>query len=246
MFLYAATSNKTSFDVKPSIQDRIVKKASSMWSSWEAAEKGWKKKVVVWGNKAIDRIDYREHSLKSVMSISAYQRYHPEAPEAKISVTYPASVESDLVNKQISTLAREGLPRHRQKLIYSFILMPLTAPFMLVPVVPNLPFFYVAFRAWSHWRAMQGSEHLQRLIDQGRLSLVPSATLKGIYDSQGQMLVPDLQRLLQARLSMPEMGLEVERANAQLDRLDAQQVAERVTEEEEEANRTRSRSGLHK
>jgi hypothetical protein len=41
---------------------------------------------------------------------------------------------------------------HRSKLIWSIVIMPFTAPFMLVPVIPNLPFFYVLYRAWSHWQ----------------------------------------------------------------------------------------------
>jgi hypothetical protein len=44
---------------------------------------------------------------------------------------------------------------HRSKLIWSVVIMPFTAPFMLIPVIPNLPFFYVLYRAWSHWKGEQ-------------------------------------------------------------------------------------------
>ncbi|CBX99053.1 predicted protein [Plenodomus lingam JN3] len=45
--------------------------------------------------------------------------------------------------------------------------MPFTAPFMLVPIIPNLPFFYVLYRAWSHWKALSGSKHLEFLLKHG-------------------------------------------------------------------------------
>lgn len=47
--------------------------------------------------------------------------------------------------------------------------------------VPNVPFFYLAFRAWSHWRALAGGRHIQFLYDNNLLSLTPSPALDAIY-----------------------------------------------------------------
>lgn len=249
VFLYGIATKSTS-EVKPALSDRIVNKASSTWLSWEAATGGWKKAVVGWGNKAVSRIDYREHSLKSIMSRSSYERYHPDLVASKLTLSHPSALQKDKIASLIKTLADEGYPRHRQKLIYSFILMPFTAPFMLVPIVPNLPFFYVAFRAWSHYRAMMGSSHLKILIDQDRISYSPSEILDELYNQQdGAMSNEKMKGVLQSR--SPEMAIEVERANAQLTRLETQASeaspqASEVSPGDALANKRRSRTGLHK
>ena len=58
--------------------------------------------------------------------------------------------------------------------------MPLTIPFIVIPIIPNLPFFYLVWRAWSHWRAFQSSKYLSELIQQGRLIPTPSEELDQI------------------------------------------------------------------
>ncbi|KAK6268331.1 hypothetical protein QUC31_012491 [Theobroma cacao] len=44
-------------------------------------------------------------------------------------------------------------------------LLPLTTPFSALPLPPpNIPFFWVLFRTYSHWRAFQGSVKLLQLV----------------------------------------------------------------------------------
>lgn len=44
-----------------SITDRIVNKANQTWTDWENAEKGWKKKLTVYGNEYVfSRIPFEE------------------------------------------------------------------------------------------------------------------------------------------------------------------------------------------
>lgn len=47
--------------------------------------------------------------------------------------------------------------------------------------IPNLPFFYLVYRAWSHWRAIKGSQHVQFLTKYNLLSVSPSPVLDAIY-----------------------------------------------------------------
>lgn len=49
--------------------------------------------------------------------------------------------------------------------------------------VPNLPFFYLCFRAYSHWRALNGSWHLAYLSSHNLLTLHPSDTLDSLYSA---------------------------------------------------------------
>lgn len=250
ILLHATAIKPSNPDFKPTIQDRIVKKAADTWTGWEAATSGWKKKVVDLGNKAISTVDYREHSLKSIASESAFKRALPENEDpskSTLSVSHPDVMSTDFVREEIRILADEGVPRHKQKFTYSCIVIPFTAPFMLVPVVPNLPFFYVAYRAWCHYRAMQGASHLQRLLKEERLSFSGSKTLSEIYKKDGNYDATDLKRILQDR--NPEMIAEYERAVTQLNKAEAhanQQEQAAVTEKEAEINKTRARTGMHK
>ncbi|KAF2456083.1 mitochondrial K+-H+ exchange-related-domain-containing protein [Lineolata rhizophorae] len=80
-------------------------------------------------------------------------------------------------------LATERQDMHRSRLIWSFLGMPLTAPFMLVPIIPNIPFFYLVFRAYSHWKALAGSRHLEFLLNNSLIKPVPMPLLDSIFAS---------------------------------------------------------------
>lgn len=104
---------------------------------------------------------------------------------------FPSSLLS--ANGLLSSLTRltaSRQPHHRQRLIWCIVGMPLTIPFILIPVVPNLPFFYLLWRAWSHWRAYQSSKYLSELIKQGRLVPTPSKDLDQIIASDATTPLP--------------------------------------------------------
>lgn len=65
------------------------------------------------------------------------------------------------------------------------ILLPFTLPVAALPVLPNLPGFYVAFRAYSHWKALQGATWLSKTIGEegteGRLRIEASDVLAGCF-----------------------------------------------------------------
>jgi hypothetical protein len=50
--------------------------------------------------------------------------------------------------------------------------------------LPNLPFIYLLFRAWSHWRALNGSKHIEFLLDNNLVKLAPSDLIQRAYDVQ--------------------------------------------------------------
>lgn len=52
---------------------------------------------------------------------------------------------------------------------------------LILSSIPNLPFFYLVFRAWSHWRALAGSKHLEFLLNEKLLTPQPSRILEQIY-----------------------------------------------------------------
>lgn len=141
-----------------SIFDKVSIKANETWAAWEKDEKAvgnWKKKVTFYGNQALKRIPYEEWGLKTLPALTDRRKQDIIDGKAKHEILFPGRyLKQERVTEILSKLAQERQGMHRSKLIWSVVIMPFTAPFMLVPVIPNLPFFYVLYRAWSHWKGI--------------------------------------------------------------------------------------------
>ncbi|KAK6354816.1 hypothetical protein TWF696_003948 [Orbilia brochopaga] len=164
---------------KPSLLDRAITKSSEIWLKWENYEKGWQKKLTVYGNGLLRRISYEEWALKSIPALA---RGVSASDHAKVPVVYPPSVMTPAeIPGLLHKLGTEKRGAHKRLLIWSIIGMPISAPFALIPIIPNIPFFYLAFRAYSHWRALQGGHHLEFLVKNNLLDPQPDPQLDRIY-----------------------------------------------------------------
>lgn len=104
------------------------------------------------GLKLLSRVRPSEMLLKSVTK-----------DVSMLEIVHPASIHPRLVRRRLRHIAVRGAAVHRKFLYGSICMLPITSIFMVLPL-PNLPFFWVLFRAYSHWRALQGSERLQLLV----------------------------------------------------------------------------------
>lgn len=119
--------------------------------------------------------------------------------------------------------------------------------------VPNLPFFYLVYRAWSHWRAINGGKHIQWLLQNKLLQLAPSKDLDQLYTKDGQapaeepagkeqMLITQQQiRDFSATLDLPAVEIELERAIWQVER-----ALGKEAEQEKQAKQTETEKSGHK
>ncbi|KAJ5161602.1 hypothetical protein N7492_006994 [Penicillium capsulatum] len=168
-----------------SLLDRATSKAAATWASWEEAEAGWKKRLVTWGNGMQQRIPFEEWGLKSIPSLNAQRRIDENHENTKINVLFPGNaVRLDKIPGILHTIATERQEFHRKKMLWSFGLAPFTAPLGLIPVIPNIPFFYLAYRGWSHWRALNGSRHLEFLVDKNLINPIAIPELEQLYASR--------------------------------------------------------------
>ncbi|KAL3449444.1 mitochondrial K+-H+ exchange-related-domain-containing protein [Aspergillus insuetus] len=165
-----------------SILDKVTNKAAETWAKWEEADKGWKKHLVSWGNRVQQRIPYEEWGLKSIPSLSAQRRIDELHGTRKVDVLFPGNaIKEEKLLSILHKLSTERQELHRRKMWWSFIAAPFTAPIALIPVIPNIPFFYLVYRGWSHWRALNGSKHLQFLVEKDLLKPVSYPGLVELY-----------------------------------------------------------------
>ncbi|KAF2435931.1 hypothetical protein EJ08DRAFT_604105 [Tothia fuscella] len=165
---------------KPSWLDRATNKASETWVSFEKAESGWKKQLTTYGNAALRRIPYEEWGLKTLPPLSDTIR--KKEPKKSVEVLFPGLfMKEEKVPDILRQLAIERQAMHKKRMIWSAIGAPLTLPFAAIPIIPNIPGFYLMFRAYSHFRALYGAKHLEFLGDQKLLTPMPSNALDEMY-----------------------------------------------------------------
>ncbi|KAI0916747.1 hypothetical protein AcW1_007886 [Taiwanofungus camphoratus] len=165
-------------------------KAADLWAGLgKAPDSSWKRKAFLYGERLIDRLEFEELALKSVdpslgpkllpLGRAADAKPRP-ADHPTIPLVYPPSAcTSPLLH--LRALLEKRTPRHRQGFIFWLAVSPLTAPFMLIPVIPNFPFFFCIWRSWSHYRAYKASQYLEAFVAQGAVVPAESAELDAIY-----------------------------------------------------------------
>jgi len=226
-----------------SLLDKATSRASNLWAGWEKKESGWQRKVVDLGNKAFKRIPYEEWGLKSIPPLSTRRGAEEIGSKKRVEVLFPSTIlPQDSVVEVLKTLATERQKLHKTRLIYSIAGLPIAAPFGLIPLIPNLPFFYLCFRAYSHWKALKGSQHIEFLLNKQLITKQPSKILDQVYARQmfpksksSSRTKPksvsskssNIERMLlqesdgsriASLLHIPELQLELERAVWQVER----------------------------
>ncbi|PWN38272.1 uncharacterized protein FA14DRAFT_159916 [Meira miltonrushii] len=198
---------KPSEEAKEPLSKRIMSKASAFWVDLGREDQkstfDWKRRTYTLGEKLMDQIEYEEWALKGVDPSIGPTLTHPKSAQKdnatessaessgqpiasrstpkNVSLLFPPSLLSgNTLLSSLTKMTASRQPHHRQRMIWCILGMPLTIPFIVIPVIPNLPFFYLVWRAWSHWRAFQSSKYLSDLIQQGRLIPTPSEDLDQI------------------------------------------------------------------
>ncbi|KAF6754903.1 mitochondrial K+-H+ exchange-related-domain-containing protein, partial [Ephemerocybe angulata] len=173
----------------------VQNKAASTWASFGKAEGGWKLKTFQAGERMVDRMDFEELALKSIDPSLGPSIKHPASNELdsdrrekdaqeriQIPLHYPPSVLTpELAVAELRKYVEHRIPVHRKGFYTWLIIAPLTAPFMIIPIIPNLPFFFCVWRSWSHYQAYQSSQYLKTLLDTNAIVPESSEVLDAIY-----------------------------------------------------------------
>ncbi|KUJ16832.1 uncharacterized protein LY89DRAFT_782092 [Mollisia scopiformis] len=261
--IYCQRLNVTTAE-QQGLLDKATNRAAALWAGWEKKESGWQRKVVDYGNAALKRIPYEEWGLKSIPPLSARRKKEELSGKELVEVSFPSSLmPENTVPEILRKLGTERQKLHRSRMIYCFIGMPITAPVALIPVIPNLPFFYLVFRAWSHWRALSGSKHIEFLLDNKLVKPKPSPILDELYAS-GKLRFDDTSKMTPEKspedtedpieemvlhksdgtriaeaLKIPELDIELDRAVWQVEK--AIQAAKELKEEKKDMDAATSK-----
>ncbi|KDR83090.1 hypothetical protein GALMADRAFT_88915 [Galerina marginata CBS 339.88] len=167
-----------------------TQKAADIWAGFGKAEGGWKLKTYQFGEKLVDRMEFEELALKSIdpslgPSITQLKRT-PVLDEKNNSTTialiFPPSLLSPSTSlSDLRAYVEHRIPRHRKGFYLWMIIAPFTAPFMIIPIIPNLPFFFCAWRSWSHYRAYRSSQYLQSLLEHNLIVPQANEALDQVY-----------------------------------------------------------------
>ena len=121
-----------------SLLDRATTKANETWAAWEkdeAAVLNWKKRLTVYANVAFRRIPYEEWGLKTIPALTAARRKAAEDRSDSVHVVFPGRyLREASVPDVLRKLASERQALHRRRMLWSIAAMPLTAPFLVIPM----------------------------------------------------------------------------------------------------------------
>lgn len=173
------------------LEQKVVVKCSALWEKMKKSPQRINIKTVTFINKYMNHIPWQEDSLRSIpgehyimkrvkvgksyelgtgqivkmITAKQYKKANPLPEVIPIAVYYPAHIiEKSRLLSQLNELSRWGLKYHLKEIYKCLILLPLTIPLALIPIVPNIPGFYLTYRVYCNMKAYLGAKHLQQIL----------------------------------------------------------------------------------
>ncbi|KAJ6521112.1 mitochondrial K+-H+ exchange-related-domain-containing protein [Mycena capillaripes] len=229
-------------------------KANQTWTGFGMAPDGtMKKRAFQLGERLMDRLDFEESDLKTIdLSIAPPLEPKDQTVEGgndmQVPLLYPATVFSGPQSlEHLKSLVTDRIPLHNRGLMMWIFVCSipvdkeldlmcffppfsqfaiLSAPLKLIPIIPNFPFYFCAWRSWSHWKAKRAAEYIQGLIQSNRIVPAPLQELNAVYgspvrtklDGSASSILPRerLERAMRALTMTPEESKELLRAHEQV------------------------------
>lgn len=206
------------------IANWLTGKAAGMWVGFGKAE-GWRRRTYEYGERLMHSVDFEELALRSIDPSLGPSIKHPgggsalwekdegkekepaETESSSIPFLYPPSLTSSAVALgHLRWHVEHRISRHRKGFYMWGLLTPITFPLKLIPIIPNLPFFFCVWRSWSHYNALKSSEYLETLLDNNQIVPQASQVLDEIYNEFSPLTSPSL--LSPSITSPPSSGAE--------------------------------------
>lgn len=165
----------------------IVEKSAKLWGKLKKSPKSYNKKIVSMVQSLLNSTPWSENSLLTIPSESyILKRIKGETDKAQeirltlkdytvkahqvdtqpLHIYYPAEISNPgECLKQMKKLYQDGLAYHKKWTLYCILGLPLTIPLILIPLIPNVPGFYLSYRAYINIKAYLGAKHLKSLLE---------------------------------------------------------------------------------
>ncbi|SMN19904.1 similar to Saccharomyces cerevisiae YDL183C Mitochondrial inner-membrane protein thought to be involved in the formation of an active mitochondrial K+/H+ exchanger (KHE) system [Maudiozyma saulgeensis] len=170
----------------------VVNKFTYLWLKLANSPKSYNQKIVKWVNKTIDKIPWPEASLLTIpgesyilkrllhdenqsiqqstpthVTKNEYKNLIPKPRIQPINVYFPLTHawKSDSILKELNEFSEIGIKNYKRRTLVYISLIPFTLPIALLPIVPNIPGFYLAYRSYCSYKAYIGAKHLKSLLD---------------------------------------------------------------------------------
>ncbi|KAF7583182.1 Mitochondrial K+-H+ exchange-related family protein [Clavispora lusitaniae] len=169
------------------LENKLVNVVTKGWDKLTNSKSNINRTIVRWVRRLLSSVPYTENCLRSFPSKSSMIReindeHLASLPRAVVTsdigkgtvsldqlkpipVYHPRFQEPQAILDQMHRFRDSLGARHRKLAIWSAIGIPLTLPFALVPVVPNVPGFYIAYRLYCHVKALMGVNNLSYLLE---------------------------------------------------------------------------------
>ncbi|KAJ6615651.1 mitochondrial K+-H+ exchange-related-domain-containing protein [Mycena sp. CBHHK59/15] len=169
-------------------------KASRTWAEFGMAEKGTMKlRAFQLGERLMDRLDFEESNLKTIdLSIAPPSKKsqvsgsnaEEEWANTQVPLLYPPTVLSGPQSlENLKTLVEQRIPLHQKGLATWIFFAILSAPLKLIPIIPNFPFYFCAWRSWSHLKALRTARYLEGLLGSNKIVPQPLKELNAVYSN---------------------------------------------------------------
>lgn len=168
----------------------LTRKAGTIWDKLNASPKSYNKKIVAGINGLLMNTPWTESSLKTIpgdnyllkrvskkdgpedgqeetkLTLKEYLSSKVPLQTKPLNVYYPGKIVSEgSVTTELRALCEKGLHYHRKQALLCLLGIPLTFPVILVPIIPNVPGFYLTYRAYCNLKAYLGAKHLKKIIE---------------------------------------------------------------------------------
>lgn len=165
-------------------------------------------------NHILKRVEAMEKELK--LTKKQYLDYFPKPAIKPISIYYPQDNNNlDIIHTQLTQFYRDALSYHKKKLLQCLLGIPLTLPLALVPIIPNVPGFYLAYRAYCNFKAYIGARHLEKMFNDNIIEY-RSLSQYSVEIPDNKTLTTDQLKNIVKKLQIPDAGPSIETAINQL------------------------------
>lgn len=158
-----------------------------------------------------DKLDQGESSVK-IITAKEYKRIYPQPKLVPISLYFPKKlITNDILKGQLDQMVERGLKFHKWETWKCLILLPLTLPIIMVPIIPNVPGFYLSYRVYCNLKAYLGAKHLGKILHNGSLEFKDLGDCNHVFDDGGN-LTPHKIDQITSQLDIPEIKSALKKA----------------------------------